>query len=157
MVEHSRNVYKGIKGYMNRRSYKKLIHGSSRSSRVEVLGGSDSCKKRRLSWRLKLNKKLKLKFKFSISPKKILMSLRDGYVNFMNKIGNTSLVIGGGFSNGGYGYGSNVVHGFGTRTLKEYDEKMIAEIYKSLVIAQAQLVPCDVAKLGRRVICSREY
>ncbi|KAG9155839.1 hypothetical protein Leryth_004091 [Lithospermum erythrorhizon] len=159
MVQESRNEYKGVKWYVNKRKGYQKLHGSSQRMNpcVVVMGGSGNCKKRRFNWRMKLNKKLKFKFKFSISPKKFLIGFRDGYINFMNKIANSSMVTGGGFVGSGGGYGGNVMNGFRVKTLKEYDEKMIVEIYKSLVISQTQLAPCDVAKFGRHVICSRTH
>nr|GMD60911.1 uncharacterized protein LOC109158620 [Ipomoea batatas] len=59
----------------------------------------------------------------------------------MLRIANTR-VIGGGM--GGFP-GDTGVAGFGTRPLKEYDERMLIQIYKSMLAAhgQAQLVPRD--------------
>ncbi|PWA59569.1 hypothetical protein CTI12_AA263650 [Artemisia annua] len=45
---------------------------------------------------------------------------------------------------GGYGDG---VASFGMRPVKEYDEKMVIEIYKALAMRQSQLVPIDESKV----------
>lgn len=55
----------------------------------------------------------------------------------------------------GYGTGFDGVTGFGMRPIKEYDEKMIVEIYKSIVMAQGQLVPRDAAWIGSEITCKR--
>ncbi|CAA0828243.1 Unknown protein [Striga hermonthica] len=39
--------------------------------------------------------------------------------------------------------------------LSEYDERMIVEIYKSIVVAQGQLVPRDAAWVGSEITCRR--
>lgn len=80
--------------------------------------------------------------------------MRDAYVNMMLKIANSRIMSSGGLT-GDYG-----VNGFGMRQFKEYDEKMIVEIYKSMVIAQGQLVNHDAAaaaatKFGTEIMCQR--
>lgn len=95
--------------------------------------------------------RLKLKLKLRFSPKKFLLGLRDAYVNMMMKIANTR-VIAGGF--GGAYTGSGVAE-FGLRPMKEYDERMLVEIYKSIVMAQGQLVPRDAACIGSEIACRR--
>ncbi|KAG9131929.1 hypothetical protein Leryth_023255 [Lithospermum erythrorhizon] len=143
----SPNMNKGIKFYWNkRRGYEKLntttTTGGRRKSRLGgVLNTSStepptSHRRRRFSWRIRRLKFSKLRK--ACSPKKILIGLRDSYVNFMNKIANSG-VIGG-------GYGGAAENGFGMRTLKEYDEKMIIEIYKSIIIAQGHFL--DAPKIG---------
>lgn len=75
------------------------------------------------------------------SPKKWLIRLRDAYVKMMLNFANSGL---------GSGYGEPMGYGPGFRKgpIKEYDEKVIVEIYKSLVMAQGQLVPRQTAKLS---------
>lgn len=97
--------------------------------------------RRRRFWRIKIKPKLKI-LKMT-SPKKFFVWLRDAYVKMMMGFAN-SRVIGAG------GYVAGVPDGiaaFGQRPLKEYDEKMVIEIYKSLVMAQG-LVPRDPSKLA---------
>ncbi|KAL2540460.1 hypothetical protein Adt_01438 [Abeliophyllum distichum] len=118
-----------------------------RKIRVVKLASADGSNRRRRFWRIKLTSSLKLKLKFS--PTKLLRRLRDAYVNMMMRMANTP-ALGGGFAWSEYG-GS----GFGRKPMKEYDEKMIAEIYKSVLMAQSQLVPreCDAARIGSEIIC----
>ncbi|KAG8389536.1 hypothetical protein BUALT_Bualt02G0239500 [Buddleja alternifolia] len=134
----SANVYKGIKGYWRRRGYERLNGGGRRRKTrvVELASAADgSTRRRRRFWRIKLTPRLKMKLRFS--PKKFLLGLRDAYVNMMNRIANTR-VIGG-------GYGGDVVTGFGLRPIKEYDERMIVEIYKSIMLAQGSAMQPGMA------------
>ncbi|XVF72695.1 hypothetical protein PTKIN_Ptkin12aG0140800 [Pterospermum kingtungense] len=137
----SASKYKGFRGYWTRRGYVKL-NGSRRtrrSSRVE-LGSSP----RRRFWRIRVKAKLRIP-----SPKKFLIWLRDAYVKMMLRLANSRMV------SAGYGGGDFGIAAFGKRPLKEYDEKMIVEIYKSLVMAQGQLVPREAGKLSSAIICHR--
>lgn len=143
----SASMYKGFRGYWTRRSYVKL-NGSRRARRSAAeLGGSSP--PRRRFWR-----RFKIKAKLSIpSPKKFLIRLRDSYVNMMLRLANSGMV-----SSGYYGGGAAIDDGvaaFGKRPMKEYDQKMIVEIYKSLVMAQGQLVPLEAAKLRSAIISHR--
>ncbi|KAL3517398.1 hypothetical protein ACH5RR_019987 [Cinchona calisaya] len=125
-------AYNGVKGFWMRRGYKKL-NGSSkrmRKSRVELSAEGSSRRKR--FWRIRLSPRLKVKLRFS--PKKFILRLRDAYVNLMTRLASTQFI-----NSGVGGYPGEGINGFGVRPLKEYDEKMIIEIYKSLVIAQGQL------------------
>lgn len=117
-------VYKGVKGYWRRRRYQRLGGKTSDES---------GPKRRSRFWRIRITPKLKLKFKFRLrcSPKKLLIGIRDGYVRMMMRMANSSVVAGSG------GYGDGIAR-FGMRPVKEYDEKMIMEIYKSLAMRQAQ-------------------
>ena len=51
------------------------------------------------------------------------------------------------------GYSGAFGGGFGRGQLKEYDEKMIVQIYKSLMMTQGQLVSRDAAKLCSELAC----
>ncbi|XP_051118797.1 uncharacterized protein LOC127243007 [Andrographis paniculata] len=116
-------VYRGIRGYWRRRSYQRLRAGD----------GDGGANRRRRLWKIKLTPRLKLKLRFS--PKKFLLGLRDAYVSMMMRVATTRAI-------GGGSYGGDV---FGMRAVKEYDERTIVEIYKSMVVAQGQLVPRDAA------------
>ncbi|XP_076896222.1 uncharacterized protein LOC143549118 [Bidens hawaiensis] len=128
-------VYRGVKGYWRRRRY-------------ERLGGNVSgLNRQRRSWRIRITSKLKLKVikkKLKLRycyPKKLLTGLRDGYVNMMMRMANSPVVA----VTGGYGDGFAK---FGMRPVKEYDEKWILEIYKTLAMRQAaaeaaQLTPVN--------------
>ncbi|XVE73382.1 hypothetical protein DITRI_Ditri11bG0113500 [Diplodiscus trichospermus] len=138
----SATVYKGLRGYWKRRGYVKL-NGSRRSRRSRVELGSSP---RRRFWKIRVKAKLRIP-----SPKKFFVWLRDAYVKMMLAFANSRMV------NIGYGgtIGDNGIAAFGKRPLKEYDEKMIVEIYKSLVMAQGQLVPREAGKLSSAIICHR--
>ncbi|XP_052191514.1 uncharacterized protein LOC127800754 [Diospyros lotus] len=142
----STRVYRGLKGYWRRRGYEKLNGGGRRrKTRVELARAGGGSSRRRRFWRIKITPKLR--FSFSFSPKKLLIGLRDAYVNFMLRIANSPVI------STGYGGGfDDSVSGFGRRPIKEYDERMIVEIYKSLLAAQGQLVPLDAANLGSQIV-----
>lgn len=96
--------------------------------------------RRRRFWRIKP----KLRFFRIPSPKKFFIWLRDAYVKMMLGFANSRVVSSGYCGSGALGNG---IGGFGQRPLKEYDEKMIIEIYRSLVVAQG-LAPRDVTAIG---------
>ncbi|KAL6978339.1 hypothetical protein U1Q18_020009 [Sarracenia purpurea var. burkii] len=130
------------KWYGKRRGYERLnASGRRRKTRVELAGAGGGTHRRRRFWRIKITPKLRF------SPKKFLVRLRDIYVNFMLRLANSRVITGG----IGGGVVDNSIGGFGRRPLKEYDEKMIIQIYKSLVMAQAQLVPRDAAVIGAQI------
>ncbi|OIT22787.1 PREDICTED: uncharacterized protein LOC109217121 [Nicotiana attenuata] len=151
----SKNLYSGLKGYWRRKrkGYERLSGaGRRRKNRVEYL----STEKKRRFWKINLRPRLKLNLKLKrFSLKKLLVNMRDAYVNMMLKIANSRVMSSGGFGGltGDYG-----VSGFGMRQFKEYDEKMIVEIYRSMVIAQGQLVNRDASaaaatKFGTEIMC----
>ncbi|KAL8236202.1 hypothetical protein R6Q59_017283 [Mikania micrantha] len=115
-------MYQGVKGYWRRRHYERL------GGRSRYESGPSQ---RRRFWRIRIKLKLKLKKKLKVrcSPKKLLIGIRDGYVNMMMRMANSPVVAGGG------GLGAK----FGMRTLKEYDDQLIIEIYKTLAMRQAKL------------------
>ncbi|KAE8665490.1 glycosyl transferase family 8 family protein [Hibiscus syriacus] len=138
-------MYKRLRGYRQRRGYVKLNGGSrggARRSRVELGGGSSS---RRRFWKIRVKAKVRLP-----SPKKFFVWLRNAYVKMMLGLANSRAVTGYGGAMGDHG-----VSAFGKHPIKEYDEKMIFEIYKSLVMSQGQLMPREVGKLSSAVICQR--
>lgn len=61
-------------------------------------------------------------------------------MKLMLNFASTGLVGGGGFG------GSVYVSRSGKGEFKEYDERVIVEIYKSIVMAQGQFLPCDAPK-----------
>ncbi|KAK9055850.1 hypothetical protein SSX86_026937 [Deinandra increscens subsp. villosa] len=128
-------LYGGVKGYWRRRRYERLGGGES---------GQNG--RRRWFWRIRLTSKLKLKLKRKLklrySPKKLLTGIRDCYVNLMMRMASSPMLAGGGFGEG--------VVKFGTRPAKEYDDKLIVEIYKTLAMRQAQLVPIDGSEIADR-------
>ncbi|KAL2345457.1 hypothetical protein Fmac_006742 [Flemingia macrophylla] len=114
----------GLKKYWRRRvtGYQRLIHGSDRRRRETVkLGGS----KRRRKWQIKVAPKMRIP-KIS-SPKKMVLWVRDAYVRMMLGLASS---IGG----SAVGYG-------GDPPAKEYEEKMVVHMYKSLLMAHGHLLP----------------
>ncbi|KFK37495.1 hypothetical protein AALP_AA4G264800 [Arabis alpina] len=131
-----------IRYWRRSRGYEKLDGSSEKKTkscrrnvkRVKL----DPTRKRRF-WRIKIVPKLKI-FKTASSPKKVLTWLRDAYVNMMLRLAN-SRVIGSSYGYGDYGYGSGLAS-------REYDEKKLVEIYKSILKTQGNLVHRDVPKLS---------
>ncbi|KAJ4839174.1 hypothetical protein Tsubulata_032047 [Turnera subulata] len=136
----SARMYTKVKGYWRRRGYERINGSDRRRGRAVELGGGSGRPRRRF-WGIKI--KPKLKFLKRASPKKFLVWLRDAYVKMMLRVANYPAVSTG---FGGVA-GAEAIRAFDRRELKEYDEKVIIEIYKSLVAAQG-LVPRDPAKLG---------
>ncbi|CAA7044250.1 unnamed protein product [Microthlaspi erraticum] len=97
----------------------------------------DSTTRKRRFWRIKIVPKLRI-FKKG-SPKKVLTWLRDAYVNMMLRLAN-SRVIESSYGYGEYGYGLSLPS-------REYDEKKLVEIYKSILMKQGSLVHRDTPKL----------
>ncbi|KAF7152927.1 hypothetical protein RHSIM_Rhsim01G0288700 [Rhododendron simsii] len=129
----------GLTRYWKRRGYGRL-YGSRRwrminRAKLGKEGGGSGRRKR--SWGIKIARKLRL----ILSPKKLLIRLRDAYVNLMLRLDNSNMMMmnGGGFG----GANSSFDGGFGKGRLKEYDEKTILQMYKSLVMAQGLLAPWD--------------
>ncbi|KAL0896250.1 hypothetical protein Bca101_080211 [Brassica carinata] len=108
-----------------------------RSRGYERLDGSanksnfDPTRKRRFWRRIKIVPKLRVLKK--TSPKKLLTRLRDSYVNMMLRLASSGAI------GSSYGYGSGLAS-------REYDEKKLVEIYKSILMAQRTLVHRDVPK-----------
>lgn len=140
------NVYRNLKGFWRSRGYQRLNVGGRRRTRAVLGGGGNPNRRRRRFWKIRIVPRLRF-----ISPKKLLIKFRDAYVNFMMRIASSSALGGGG---GGFGAVDYGVGGFGMRPMKEYDEKMIVEIYKSLVMAQGQIVPRNAANINSGIICA---
>ncbi|KAK1316304.1 hypothetical protein QJS10_CPA05g00306 [Acorus calamus] len=158
----SAGIYRGIKGYWRRRSYERLDGYGRRRRRVQLAklggensrrgGGSSDRRKGRRFWRIRVRPRFRL-----ASPRRILARLRDGYVKMMMAFANSRVFGGGG--GGGisfYGGGGGDFAGFGRPVLKEYDEKVIVQIYKSLV-AQGQLLAREGAIVAANPIAVNRY
>ncbi|KAF5201347.1 hypothetical protein FRX31_009066 [Thalictrum thalictroides] len=148
MEGFSVNFYQGIKGYWKRKHYQR-IHGSGSRHKNRVELTDLGTKRRKRFWRIKIAPKLKI---YNISStKKFFIRLRDAYVNWMLGVASSrgfSAGLGGGGSGGSLGYG------FGKDPVKEYDEKVLVDIYKSLIL-QGQLVPCSAANSAPAVSVCR--
>ncbi|GLJ09534.1 hypothetical protein SUGI_0111310 [Cryptomeria japonica] len=113
--------YESVKCYVQRRKYQR-IDSSARRRRRRLRVAKMGSRKRRM-WRLKRLPRLKLRW---FNPKRLLVKLRDAYVQMMLSMANSSV-----FSSDMAGvYGDP----FGQRCVKEYDPKMLVEIYRSLMI-----------------------
>ena len=128
-------IYKGgLKQYWKRKEYQRLDGSAAgsrrRSNRVELGDG----RRRRRFWRIRISPRLRFLRRLP-SPRRILARIRDAYVKMM---------LGLASSAGGYGYG-HAVNGFGQQQLKEYDQRMLVEVYKSIL---AQGHPFAAANAG---------
>ncbi|KAG5514185.1 hypothetical protein RHGRI_035548 [Rhododendron griersonianum] len=158
----SASLYKGVKGYWRRRKYERL-NGATRRRKVTVVqvgrGGGGGSNRRRRFWKIKITPKLRF------SPKKFLIGLRDAYVNFMLRIADASPAFSGGYDgvfDNSFGKGplkeydkKMIAQIYGGGPVTEYDDKMIGQIYKSLVVAQGQLVPRDAGRIGKQIVCGK--
>ncbi|GMH30890.1 hypothetical protein Nepgr_032733 [Nepenthes gracilis] len=136
------NAYRGLRGYWKRRGYERLNGRKQRKPGQAELARMGRSKGRFWRWRIKLSRpKIRIG-----SPKNWLIKLRDAYVKMMLSFSNSAAFYGGtpGFA---VDYGA-----FGRPALKEYDEKVIVEIYKSLVMAQGKLVPREAEKISSAII-----
>lgn len=127
----------GLKKYWRRsiRGYQRLHVSDRRKKETVQLGGSQ----RRRRWRIKLARKIRIP-KIS-SPKKLVLWVRDAYVRMMLGMANSM-----GASAVGYGGDAAFTAKGGFERApppKEYDQKMIIHMYKSLIMAQGQLLPRD--------------
>ncbi|WVY95795.1 hypothetical protein V8G54_027946 [Vigna mungo] len=139
-------VCKGVKEYWRRKGYRRL-NGSGRRRRNRVeLGSTRNGKGRFWRWRIRLAPKIRIK-KIP-SPKKVVLWVRDAYVRMMLGLAN-SRVMTAGASASGFGGPLSAVDtsfaGFGRAQPKEYDDKAIIQIYKSILMAHGALVPRDAA------------
>lgn len=140
------NYKGGLKGYWKRRAYNRLDgqpgNRRARRSRVE-LGGGGGGGPRRKFWRIKISPRLRLFSRIRrFNPKRIFARIRDAYVRMMIGFANSGAI------SGGFGYGGQAVSAFGRpHQIKEYDEKMIIQIYRSL-LTQNQLVSAAADPAG---------
>uniref|UniRef100_A0A1J3FGH9 Uncharacterized protein n=1 Tax=Noccaea caerulescens TaxID=107243 RepID=A0A1J3FGH9_NOCCA len=109
-------------------SAKKARSGKRNVKRVKL----DPTTRKRRFWRIKIVPKLRILKKGS--PKKVLTWLRDAYVNMMLRLANSRVI------ESSYGYGLGLPS-------REYDEKKLVEIYKSILMKQGNLVHRDTPKL----------
>ncbi|KAK7259262.1 hypothetical protein RIF29_24864 [Crotalaria pallida] len=143
------NMRKGLKEFWKKKGkgYGRLYKSGRRRKMetVELGGGAatTTTSTRRKRWRIKISRKIRIPR--IPSPKKLMLWLRDAYVRMMMSLANskamsmTASATGNG-GVGGYGRGPPP---------KEYDDKMLVHMYKSLMVAQGRLVPCE------EVTCTR--
>ncbi|MFS8005098.1 hypothetical protein Hanom_Chr13g01233451 [Helianthus anomalus] len=118
-------VYNIVKSHWRRRGYHRL--GTTTNTIVHGDHEEKSKPRRRRKWRVRIPPRLKLKL--ARSPQKLFIRLRDAYVQLMMKLANTSAVRGRTM------IGCNG-DGYGKMMIKEYDEKIVIEIYKNVVIGK---------------------
>ncbi|XP_027367322.1 uncharacterized protein LOC113873414 [Abrus precatorius] len=151
-------VYKGFKEYWRRKGYQRINGSSSgrrRRNRVE-LGSTRTRRGRFWRWKIKLSPKIRIR-KIP-SPKKMVVWVRDAYVRMMLGLANSRVMTMGSSASGFGGAlpgGDTSFGGFGRAPPKEYDEKMIIQIYKSILMAHGQLVPNDAARIASQISCRR--
>ncbi|KAJ0791029.1 hypothetical protein HanPI659440_Chr01g0000921 [Helianthus annuus] len=112
-----------LKRYWQRRSYQRL--GATTD---------ESRSKRKWSWKIRMPRRLKIKLRFKFNPKKFIANVHEAYVRMMMRIASSQVARSGPIG----GYGAGGIGQFGMRPMKEYDEKMIIQMYNSLVVRQAQ-------------------
>ncbi|XP_074588746.1 uncharacterized protein LOC141844599 [Curcuma longa] len=125
----------GVAEYWKRRGYHRL-------------GREQNPRRGRRFWRIKIPSRLVfLRLRKAASPRRLLKRIRDGYVRFMLGLSD-AVPVGIGYGFGGYGFGGDDHElSFAARKAKEYDEKALVEIYKSLVAAS---VPTAASVAVRR-------
>lgn len=129
----------GLKKFWRRKGHRWQSGSGRRKRNTVVLGATGP---RRRWWRIKMSPKIRFSTIFS-SPKKWAVWARDAYVRMMLGLANSRAMS---VSASVTFYGGDPTGGFGRAPpLKEYDDKMIIHMYKSLVRAQGQLVPRDLA------------
>lgn len=117
-------VYEGLKVLLQRRGKYLRVDGSTKRRRMRraKLGGSRK--------RFRVLPKIKLRQWFN--PMVYLVKLRDAYEKLMLNLADSRLfssdLMGGGF---GPQYAVGRGNPFGQRPLKEYDENMLGEVYRS--------------------------
>ncbi|GJN32044.1 hypothetical protein PR202_gb20515 [Eleusine coracana subsp. coracana] len=155
-----RNTHKGgIKAYWKRRGYHRLDAAAAQRRpplpTAELGGGpappqqdEGGRRRRRLrGWRVRRG--LGRRILRVLSPRRWLVRLRDAYVSAMLRLAASPAV--------GYGAGAPycaaaVTHGTRTAQLKEYDEKVLVEIYRSILARGGHLAVAGdgVVRAGER-------
>ncbi|KAH7838358.1 hypothetical protein Vadar_025408 [Vaccinium darrowii] len=157
----SLSAYSGVKGYWKRKKYERLNGPRPRRRKlmvVELGGGPGSNHIGRRFLKVRITPKQRF------SPKKLFDGICNAYVNFMVRIAYSSPMIGvGGFDASFVGfenappkeYEEKVITQIYKDPLLEYDDKMIGQIYRSLVAAKGQLVPRGAARTRSRFACGK--
>uniref|UniRef100_A0A7N0TLU2 Uncharacterized protein n=1 Tax=Kalanchoe fedtschenkoi TaxID=63787 RepID=A0A7N0TLU2_KALFE len=123
-------AYRGLKAYWRRNGYRRINSATLIGSQQPKINGSNGRRFRIRRPRLKLGR-----FRFRLSSvRRLFLKMRDAYVNAMLGVASRGIY--------GAGYGGSVGGGGGgfghARSHKEYDEKMVVEIYKRIVLSQQQ-------------------
>ncbi|GLJ05193.1 hypothetical protein SUGI_0013360 [Cryptomeria japonica] len=110
--------------YLHRRKYERL-RGRRKKIRVLRLRGQ-----RNKAWKVRVLRKVRI---ICVSPKSFLQRFRDAYVNLLTKFSSKLLS----FSGSSHGH---LAHPY---TNDVYEERVLAEMYKSM-IAKGQLLPSSM-------------
>ncbi|OAY77340.1 hypothetical protein ACMD2_01747 [Ananas comosus] len=153
-IEEKETYRGGLKGYWRRRAYHRLDAAGSdlrrRRRRVEraELGGGE--RRRRPFWRVRIAPRLR--FLRSASPRRWLAKIRDAYVRMMLGFASSAAIGPAGLGYGfGFGFaGDPTGAAFAPQRRKEYDEKVLVEIYRS-ILAQGPIVAAATAGVGAGV------
>jgi hypothetical protein len=141
-------TYKGgIKAYWKRRGYYRIDAAAAQRRpplpTAELGGGgvaqapedgSGRRHRRRRGWRVRRGQVLGRRLLSALSPRRWLMRLRDAYVSAMLRLASSAAVVG--YGGAGGPYCANATHGAVVARpaqLKEYDEKVLVEIYRSIL------------------------
>ncbi|XP_066308828.1 uncharacterized protein [Miscanthus floridulus] len=147
----------GIKAYWKRRGYYRIDAAAAQRRPplpTAKLGGGGVAQapedgsgrrhRRRRGWHVRRGK-LGRRLLSALSPRRWLMRLRDAYVSAMLRLASSPAVVGYG---AGGPYCATASHGHGTAVqLKEYDEKVLVEIYRS-ILARGGPLPIAVTTAG---------
>ncbi|XP_040380484.1 uncharacterized protein LOC121054537 [Oryza brachyantha] len=141
----------GIKAYWKRRGYGRLDaasaqrrprlptaelgNGGGRARAAEQPGGPPP--RRGLGWRVRLRHRgLGRRILRALSPRRLLARLRDAYVGAMLRLASSAAIA------GAAPYGPSGADPFARpRPLKEYDEKALVEIYRSILARGGGVIP----------------
>jgi hypothetical protein len=152
-------TYKGgIKAYWKRRGYYRIDAAAAQRRpplpTAELGGGgvaqapedgSGRRHRRRRGWRVRRGQ-LGRRVLSALSPRRWLMRLRDAYVSAMLRLASSPAVVG--YGGAGGPYCATATHGHGAAVqLKEYDEKVLVEIYRS-ILARGGPLPIAAVTAG---------
>ncbi|KAJ1283531.1 hypothetical protein BS78_03G135400 [Paspalum vaginatum] len=155
-------TYKGgIKAYWKRRGYYRIDAAAAQRRpplpTAELGGGgvahpapedgSGSGRRRRRGWRVRRGAQLGRRLLRALSPRRWLVRLRDAYVSAMLRLASSPAV---GCGAGAPYCAATATHGVAfarPAQLKEYDEKVLVEIYRS-ILARGGPLPVAVAGAG---------
>jgi hypothetical protein len=157
-------AYKGgIKGYWKRRGYDRLDAAAAqprpRLPTAELGGGGEGegeaqpqpQRHRRRGWRVRRRRAgvLGRRLLRALSPLRLLARLRDAYVNAMLRLASSAAVVGYGASTGPYCTAAADPFNRPRPLTRDYDEKALVEIYRSILARGGEAGPVPVLAAAR--------
>ncbi|KAJ0979898.1 hypothetical protein J5N97_015372 [Dioscorea zingiberensis] len=141
----------GLKAYWKEKAYRRLdaTEGKQRRRRRRLPKAELGDGRRRVFWRIRSRIRIapRLRSLRKVTPKRILAWIRDAYVRLMLAFARSAAL------GGGYGYsGEAAAMGFSQPMVKEYDEKVLVEIYKSILARGGGIMPVGSATDGQIVV-----